>query len=115
VFAERVRVAVEGFPFELGDGDTTRLTCSVGFACWPFVREHPDLLTWEQVVSVADRAMYAAKYTRRNAWLGLSGTADLAHSENLVQAIQEEPQRLLADGHLQAVTSIPDDSELDWR
>ena len=33
-----------------------------------------NLLTWEQVVALADHSAYAAKKNGRNAWVGVSGT-----------------------------------------
>ena len=69
--AERVRTRVAQHVFEIGEGRVVRTTCSIGFACYPFFREQLDALSWEQVISVADRALYVAKASGRNAWVGL--------------------------------------------
>ena len=62
VFAERVREAVEGHPFEVGLGAPIRLTLSAGIATYPNTQiANPDLL-----VDWADRALYAAKKGGRN-------------------------------------------------
>ena len=42
VLAERIKQAVEVHRFDLGDGDTARLTCSVGFAVFPFMPSRAD-------------------------------------------------------------------------
>ena len=67
-----------GFP-------TTRLedwkfTNIAPIASTPFVRATPGLLTWEEVLRLADAALYRAK-GRRNAWVGWrrrKAVADLA-------------------------------------
>ena len=62
--------------FTLEDGRVIRATCSIGFACFPFVRDEPDTFSWEDVLALADSALYAAKHTSRDAWVGLVSTND---------------------------------------
>jgi len=59
--AERVRLAVESAPFEVGDKPLA-ITASIGIAAWAGTREEepPDLL------ASADRALYVAKDSGRN-------------------------------------------------
>jgi diguanylate cyclase (GGDEF)-like protein len=103
--AERLRSRIEQHVFELDDGQVVRTTCSIGFASYPFVRSQLELLSWEQVVSVADRALYVAKRTSRNAWVGFMST-EQTPSKGLLAAIRDEPDRLLAEGGLEVQTSI---------
>ena len=77
VQAERLRRTVEEGRFTLEDGRVLSVTCSIGFAAFPFARREPDALSWEQVVAVADHAAYAAKRLGRNAWVGLGLTGEI--------------------------------------
>jgi len=70
--AERIRVAVAQYPFDLGDGQQLQKTCSIGYAVYPFYPQVPNSLTWEQVVDTADRALYAAKNAGRDCWVGIA-------------------------------------------
>lgn len=54
--------------FELDDGSTHRLTASVGLVEHPLFPEAPHLLGWEQMVTLADRALYRAKSAGRDTW-----------------------------------------------
>ena len=69
--AERIRRAVGSHRFELGDGDTVRLSCSIGFTFFPFMPSTPNLVSWEQSLDMADRALYRAKQAGRNRWVGV--------------------------------------------
>ncbi len=69
--AERIRDAIAATLLELEQGHALPLTCSVGFAPWPFSTQWPALGDWEQSVELADRCMYAAKAAGKNAWVGL--------------------------------------------
>jgi diguanylate cyclase (GGDEF)-like protein len=70
--AERIRIAVSTHRYRLTGASIARTSCSIGLAMYPFVRTAPGLLTWEEVLRLADAALYRAK-TRRNAWVGWSG------------------------------------------
>lgn len=74
VLAERIRAAIEARVFELGDGRTVQRPCSLGFASFPFSVAYPDALTWEQVVAIADQALYRAKRAGSNKWVGVSAS-----------------------------------------
>jgi diguanylate cyclase (GGDEF)-like protein len=76
VQAERLRRTIAEGPFTLEDGRAITITCSIGFAAFPFARREPEALGWEQVVAVADHAAYAAKRHGRNSWVGLGLTSD---------------------------------------
>jgi diguanylate cyclase (GGDEF)-like protein len=99
VLAGRVRCAVEAASFDLGDGRQLKRTCSIGVACWPFCTAQP--LGWEQVVAVADSALYMAKRGGRNAALCL--TADGELPTGFERALAEDPQGLLDRGELRVM------------
>jgi diguanylate cyclase (GGDEF)-like protein len=81
IFAERLRSAVAEHPFVLPDGDVIHRTTSIGVAVLPFLTDHPDALGWEQVVDLADRALYAAKSSGRDAWVIVEArTGELAEA-----------------------------------
>lgn len=65
-FAKRLLEKVEQHRFDLGDGVQIRKTCSIGYTVFPFYAEHPDYVSFEQGVMVADMAMYHAKHSGRN-------------------------------------------------
>ena len=70
--AERIRRVIADHPFVLPSGPSLSITCSIGFAPWPFSPRHAVVGDWEQSVALADRALYAAKAAGKNAWVGLA-------------------------------------------
>lgn len=111
--AERIRASVEACRFELEGGDEVRLSCSIGFACFPFVSAAPRLLTWEQVLVIADRALYASKHTGRNAWVGILSSKRMpTDAKEFLTAIERDPESLVAEEVIEVVTSVT--RPLDW-
>jgi diguanylate cyclase (GGDEF)-like protein len=106
--AERIRSSVAGHEFDIGNGRPTHLTCSIGFAHLPFVPARPKLFGWEQVVNVADRALYLAKQRGRDGWAGLSSHPSISRiaDDDLVTLVTDSSDALLAEGQLSASVSI---------
>jgi diguanylate cyclase (GGDEF)-like protein len=69
--AERVRTRIAAHRFDLPDGSILRKTCSIGFACYPFHASPQAAPGWEDVVSLADQCLYAAKASGRDMWVGI--------------------------------------------
>jgi two-component system, cell cycle response regulator len=67
---ERIRMAVEQRVFNIDGHRTLRRTCSIGFAPYPLIPERPEQVTWEEVIALADEALYSAKQSGRNSWAG---------------------------------------------
>lgn len=59
--AERIRSQVESHEFLVAEGYNIRLTCSIGYACCP-----DDTSSKEELLEMADRAMYAGKASGKN-------------------------------------------------
>ncbi len=59
--AERIRATVESHPFLADEGYCIRLTCSIGYSCCP-----EDALTKEELLEMADQAMYTGKGRGKN-------------------------------------------------
>jgi diguanylate cyclase (GGDEF)-like protein len=111
--AERIRRAVEEHEFDLGQARPVHLGCSIGFALYPFLTPTPNLLTWEQVGSIADRALYAAKSSGRNAWVGILGTATTP-TEDVVHLVSHRPATLAREGSIEVRSSLADKDALVW-
>ena len=92
------------------------MTCSIGFAYYPFLSDQTNSLSWEQVVAVADRALYVAKKSGRNAWVGLYGTTRTREldASHFLKLVNEELDELVDQGRLSLETSIEQREELVW-
>ncbi len=80
--AERIRHNLAEHQYQLGGGNVGRLSGSIGFSMYPFSPlKKANLLTWEQIVALADHSAYTAKNNGRNAWVGVYGTRKSAWEE----------------------------------
>jgi diguanylate cyclase (GGDEF)-like protein len=111
---ERIRARIGEHVFDIGEGRVVRTTASLGFACYPFFREQLDALSWEQVISVADRALYVAKASGRNAWVGFQPGIAALPIQGLFGAICNHPQQLVREGTLRVISSLTGVRNLAW-
>ncbi len=102
--AERIRRAIKDGVFRLGNGKMLRTTCSIGLAYYPFVPSHPSAVGWEQVVQLADSAMYQAKRSR-DAWVSYSSTDSTLRRAGALSLAREAPEELIREGRLQILRS----------
>ncbi|MCG9714287.1 GGDEF domain-containing protein [Shewanella insulae] len=81
--AEKVRHAIESMEIELDAKRTIKITASVGAAPYPFSTAQADKISWEQVVHLADMALYQAKTSSRNTWVSYRGSDQLSIPDEL--------------------------------
>jgi diguanylate cyclase (GGDEF)-like protein len=103
--ADRIVRAVAREALDVGGGCPIRASCSIGCACYPFHAERADLLSWEQVLAVADWCLREAKRRGRNTWVACTPAAG-ADLDELERALPHEVARLVEAGEVAILTSI---------
>jgi diguanylate cyclase (GGDEF)-like protein len=71
IFGQRIVDSVSDTPFELGAGISLRKTCSVGWAPFPWAGDGVTGLTPDNVIELADHALYLAKHGGRHQSVGI--------------------------------------------
>jgi diguanylate cyclase (GGDEF)-like protein len=97
--AEEIRLRTAELRFRISESASTHTTCSIGFACYPFVFEAPGWASWEEVLNLADMALYRAK-VRRDAWLGWCGLPRAARQTELFKLMSVDPHTALRAGYI---------------
>ncbi|MYN40682.1 diguanylate cyclase [Duganella sp. FT109W] len=103
--AERMRRVVAERDFILPDGVRLSRTCSIGFACFPFLPSQPRLLSWSQVVELADQGLYIAKRSGRNAWAALYST-DATRADGVFPRLMQRLDQAVGDGEVRLVSNL---------
>jgi diguanylate cyclase (GGDEF)-like protein len=94
----RICTTIASRPVETGQ-ETLRVTASLGLIGYPPFPQAPDLLGWEQLVSLADRALYQVKADGRNGWAHYSvGAAPLPDLDE--DTLRRDPAELVRAGCL---------------
>lgn len=74
IAAERIREAIAKHRVALDTGVMISVTCSIGFAHFPF--GYDDNWTWQDLVRLADVAAYSVKHEGGNGWAGYVATSE---------------------------------------
>lgn len=100
--AEHLRAAVERLAIPLPRGDTASVTVSIGLASCPCFPGQDD---WQGAARMADRALYAAKHSGRNAWTAIWGEPAGTHADEC--RVLDDPAAALAQGWISIAGSRP--------
>jgi diguanylate cyclase (GGDEF)-like protein len=65
---ERIVAGIREHAFLVNRSERLELTCSLGAAAYPPFPANPKAMSWEQTVTLADKALYAVKRGRRDGW-----------------------------------------------
>jgi diguanylate cyclase (GGDEF)-like protein len=72
LLAQRVLSAVADGPFSLGDSrGAIHRTCSLGWAAFPWFLENTRAVSYEEVLTLADRGLHQAKQMGKNRAVGM--------------------------------------------
>ncbi|WP_374604890.1 two-component regulator propeller domain-containing protein [Arenimonas sp.] len=104
MLGERICAAIAGHRFDIGKPEPLRITCSVGFIECPLFRDARGGLGWEQLIDMADRALYFVKAHGRNGWATFRAREDTNMSD-LQVALRGDPDALVGAGRLQLLAS----------
>jgi len=79
-------IGSEAYPVE-GTRKALRITCSIGWATFPWKEQEPGLMPHDQVLLLADSALYQAKDSGRNRAVGLLPEGETLHVENFATTV----------------------------
>jgi diguanylate cyclase (GGDEF)-like protein len=106
--AEEIRSSIAELRFNVAETCSAHTTVSIGFACYPFVAEAPHWATWEEVLNLADMALYRAKVCR-DAWLGWCGLPRAARQTEIFRLVSADPRGAMRDGYIDVRASRRND------
>ncbi len=84
LLCNRLLETIRKVPFDVGNGVQIHKTCSIGWAPFPWTKEDVGLLSIENVIELADKALYLAKREGRNRSYGMLPAAQVYKSEKSV-------------------------------
>jgi len=93
----RVLEAVRDLPFDVGNGVQVHKTCSIGWAPYPWVPGDTQMLSIDNVIELADKALYLAKREGRNRSYGLvpATTATCSEKSISIENLRDCPPELV--------------------
>jgi len=103
--AARVLGALGDEPFRLNCGASIRITCSIGWAVFPWFVHEPDAVPYEEVLRLADSALYEAKKAGRNRGVGMLPTPE--HHKIKAGELGTREARLAEQLSAQMITLAP--------
>ncbi len=108
-FCERILDTIASEDFDLGHGARVRKTCSVGWAPFPWCRGSYEAICAEEVIELADAALYRAKAAGRNRGVGILPADHLSADSSVItlEALRNDTGLLT-----RTITILPPDSSI---
>jgi diguanylate cyclase (GGDEF)-like protein len=109
LLCQRLMEAVSATPYDLGRGVSLSMTCSFGWAPFPWSREEMTALSMDNVIELADKALYLAKSGGRNQAVGiLPAEQGLPHGEEInIENLRRLPPAMVQVVRTANTTAIP--------
>ncbi|WP_299179343.1 diguanylate cyclase [uncultured Neptuniibacter sp.] len=109
--AERIQkqVSIYSFAWEL----KLSLTCSTGFFALQISDKQDTSLHWQQLIKMSDIALYAAKNSGRNTWVGIEDAITAPLSEYPLDG--EAMYRWIKEKKLTLVTNLATPEQICWQ
>ncbi|PKM15591.1 MAG: GGDEF domain-containing protein [Gammaproteobacteria bacterium HGW-Gammaproteobacteria-2] len=104
VIGERLCRQIAAHPFALADGRSVSLTASVGLAEYPLFQDAQARLGWEDMIELADKALYWVKRHGRNGWAAFRPTERTVLA-TLIARLRAGAEPMLLGGELQLLGS----------
>ena len=104
VLGERIQRAVAEHAFDLGDSRQVRLTCSIGLAESGLYLNGLQSVGWEQLVELADAALYWVKDNGRDGWSALRPNPHVNFAE-LIEKLHLGAQIMIDTGRVVLISS----------
>ncbi len=105
--ADRMLEMVRSRPFEARAGEPIELTCSIGISSYPPYLDQPGAMTWDDTVTLAEKALRHVKSSGRDGWCMVSPTP-WAEPATLLRRLDERLDKMVAD-RLLAITVCSDE------
>jgi len=104
LLAERIRTTLENHVFKIDAGQTIKRTCSIGFACYPFMTTDIRAFDYEQIIAMADSCLYISKTSGRNAAIGILSNESTI-KKDLLKRINSDFHTLVKNKEIDIFTS----------
>lgn len=101
--ADRILRAVNGEPFALAGHGRIAITCTIGSVTCPFI-DGDNAAIWNQLVAIADQALYLGKVSGRNRWV-IVDNQRLATPEDVDALLKLPLQQAVDEGLVSLRTS----------
>ena len=72
-------------------------------------------MSWEEVLNVADKALYSAKFSGRDMYVGVFGNSETPEHEGLSKLLREDFYGMIEREELKVVSSMVDLERLKWK